>query len=241
MADKKYEYRKVKSQMFKRILQPAGFVKGRYLYIRHAGNQVHGIEFQGSKYGGGDYFVNIAFHYDFLPPSFEITQGKMAIPFEKYRTLDFILFTRIERLMSQEGYPWKWNYVVATQLETTIDEIMRDSLKAIDELSAKWRDPRVLLELLSPDVIILDQQLAIERSGIREEERAMLPPSPIWKALRFWALPVYVTLAYQLAMIAVHCGERTLAETYLRIVESEAKYPWEHAFVMDLKSRIASI
>ena len=50
--DKSRNFRKAKALALKNILAPAGFVKGKNLFVRHIGNQIHGIELQTSTWGG---------------------------------------------------------------------------------------------------------------------------------------------------------------------------------------------
>ena len=72
--DKSRNFRKAKAVALKNILAPAGFVKGKRLFVRHAGNQIHGIEFQTSTWGGV-YFINVGFHYDFIPSAPKLFTG----------------------------------------------------------------------------------------------------------------------------------------------------------------------
>src|SRR6266550_686976 len=135
MADKSKAYRAAKEKAFKEILRQAGFMKGRYLFVRKAHGELHGIGFQASKWGG-EYYINVAFHYDFLPPLLALSNNT-TYPFEQFDVTDFLLHTRLEAFM-QPGYPKEWSYGQEVKdLEKQVKQNAKDAIGVLDELGEK--------------------------------------------------------------------------------------------------------
>jgi hypothetical protein len=211
MADKSSLYRSAKDKAFKQVLKPAGFVKGRYLFARKAHGQLHGIDFQTSKWGG-EYFLNVAFHYDFLPPLVALANNTIYA-FERFGVTDFLLHTRLEALM-QAGYPKEWSYGEEVKdLEKQVKHNARDTITALDELGEKWREPTVFLALLPPQLLEEDYRKRLARTA---------PPLPYDQALGpGWPPPAYFKLGYCLCVIAMRARRIDLAKAYLKVAEIE--------------------
>ena len=101
---------KARNDVAKRTLRPAGFAKGRRLFLRHADDQLHGIEYQLSKYGG-TYYVNIGFGYDFLPSIEEIFERRVTA-LERYDVLDLMLNGRTGSFLPKDPNGYNPSYGV---------------------------------------------------------------------------------------------------------------------------------
>jgi len=137
--DKSRNLRKAKALALKNILVPAGFVKGKHLFVRHTGIQIHGIEFQTSTWGGV-YFVNVGFHYDFLPSG-----PKLALKDESgvtYELGDFLSYKRLEDWMRPAPYPSEWNYWGnLEEVQESVDRTSTDAVEILNRLSRQWVNP----------------------------------------------------------------------------------------------------
>ena len=137
--DKSRNFRKAKAAALKNILAPAGFVKGKELFVRHAGNQIHGIGYQTSTWGGV-YFVNVGFDYDFLPP--KLAMDKKPWPWPEYHILDFISWNRLENRVQFKDYPQEWNYWGDLDaVQENVNKTAKDAIEVLDRLSQQWKDP----------------------------------------------------------------------------------------------------
>ena len=137
--DKSRNFRKAKAAALKNILAPAGFVKGKRLFVLHACSQIHGIGYQTSTWGGV-YFVNVGFDYDFLPP--KLAMGKKPWPWPEYHILDFISWNRLEGEVQMNGYPQEWNYWGDLDaVQENVNKTAKDAIEVLDRLSQQWKDP----------------------------------------------------------------------------------------------------
>jgi hypothetical protein len=146
-------FRTAKKRMFEQILKPAGFVEGDHLYVREVNGQVHGIQFQPSQHGQY-YFVNVAFHYQFLP-------GLLAcktIPAAQYQLLDFLLWARLEQVSDSRQPPHREYAESIEQNELAIEDASRAAISALDRHSDLWKDPRWLLKIATPAEIIREAE-----------------------------------------------------------------------------------
>ncbi len=146
--DKSRNFRKAKAQALEKILAPAGFVKGKHLFVRHTGNQIHGIEFQTSTWGGV-YFVNVGFHYDFLPSGPMLAQDdKSGVTFD---ILDFMIQNRLENWMRPTPYLREWNYWGNFDaVQENVDKTSKDAVEVLNKLGRQWGDPANFLAQQPP-------------------------------------------------------------------------------------------
>jgi uncharacterized protein DUF4304 len=85
--------RSIRRSVMKRILHPAGFIETKNAtYVRKQDNQIHVIYFQGSKWGG-QYTVNLGFHYAFLKP----VLSRKPVALSRFHFLDCAFEARIGR------------------------------------------------------------------------------------------------------------------------------------------------
>jgi len=222
MPDKSKVFRAVKENAYKNTLQPAGFIKGKHLFLRHQHGQIHSIDFQTSKWGG-KYFVNVGFHYDFLPPLTGISNGT-KYGREQFELTDFMLYARLEALMRPD-YPRSWKYEDNMQgLDEQVDRNARDAVRVLDDLGHKWPDPAVFLKLLPPKLLQEDAKEESSQSNLSAEEAASRPPLPYERALgAAWTPPDYLSLGYCLSIIALRAGHKNLAKEYLIIAEQHSE------------------
>jgi hypothetical protein len=212
-----------KQAAFERVLQPAGFTRGSHLYLRRADGQLHGVQFQTSRFAA-KYYVNLAFHYDFLPPQLATLTATKPPPPEKWELVDFLFNIRLEDLMPPR-YPADWRYdrgadAVGKQMEKNA----RDAVGALEKIGRKWREPEVMLKLLPPDLLEEDHSQSISRADVHPADMASLPPLPFEAAVgEGWSVPRYSYLGYCLALIARRAGRDKLAPKYLDFAQSHAQ------------------
>lgn len=219
MADKSRLFRAAKARVFKRVMEPVGFIKGSKLYVRQTDGQVHGIEFQTST-RGGRYFVNVCFSYDFLPGFMALGQyRKNTLP--EFIVLDFLARIRLENLMP-EGYPSEWSYGAdVSDMEVNLDLNARNAIAAINAFGGKWRDPLAFMKALPPE--LLDQDLKELEIRADISSHTPLPPLPVASVLgRGWTTNRW-NLCYGLATIALRSGQIYLLEEYLKIAQKHSQ------------------
>ena len=212
-------FQTAKDRVFRAVFNPAGFVKGNRMYARTSGEQIHAVQFQTAT-GGGSYFVNVGFHWAFLPGFLVMTQGR-SVPYTRYDLLDLLMYNRLEALMPA-GYPRQWNYgedVATTELDLKTNA--QNAIAAIEAFGQKWRDPSRFLDAFPPEMHARDEEESNRQIDIRDEDLAKLPPLPVDTVLGQpgWYVPRYC-LAYALAGIAIRLNRRSLAEAYAAFFES---------------------
>lgn len=212
MADKSRAFQTAKNRVFTRTFQPAGFVKGAYLFARQTIGQVHGVQFQASRYGGS-YFVNVAFHYEFLPPLFHMSNN-VLVPVQKFDLTDFMLHSRLEDLMPA-SYPAEWSYDSAPSLEEQLDKNAKDAIGVLGALSEKWRDPAVFLELLPPKLLDDDYRIALADPDAPRPFRQAIGPG--------WVPVDYFKMGFCLCVIALRVGRVDVAKEYFKILEFDRR------------------
>jgi hypothetical protein len=132
--------RTLREQVARELLIPAGFVKcADGAYVRREGEQLHLIYFQGSRYGG-EFTVNLAFHYTFVPPCFQ--RKRIALGAVQY--LDCMLNTRIGAFLPENRDVWYPYGNDRNALRQTLYDCSRISLRVLDDHAARWRDPATL-------------------------------------------------------------------------------------------------
>jgi len=91
------------------------------------------IYFQGSKYGG-QYTVNLGFHYAFLNPFF----ARKRVPLSDYDLLDCALQARLGPFITGRDQ-WFDYGTDRNSLEMTFEKNAADALKILSRYSKKWR------------------------------------------------------------------------------------------------------
>ena len=132
--------RSIRLAVMKRVLLPAGFVKGKGgRYVRRISDQIHLIYFQPDKWGHR-YTVNLGFHYEFLKPLF----ARKRIPLPQYHLLDCALQARIGffKCGRDKWFEYGDN---RTRLEEQLKQNATDALQILSRYSKRWVDPRIWL------------------------------------------------------------------------------------------------
>ena len=226
MADASVTLRKLKTAAFKTVLEPAGFIKGKHLFVRRVAEQAHGMAFQPSKYGG-EYFVNVAFTYTFLP-----VYGEESVSPESLSTPRFMLRTRLGRLIpidaDYDRSGARFDDVGAEAATQHAERHARDAVRILDELSTRWKDPAVFLELLPPELIEKDYRMRIENAP---------GPWAIHDAVGQWDVD-HFNISCALTVIAVRAGEIDAAGRYLQLAEARAAEQGMQAMVAPLRQRV---
>jgi hypothetical protein len=205
-----------KRRVLKEVLGPAGFVRGNSIYVAKIGSQIHGIDFQASRRGDG-YFVNLLFHYDFLPGFF---QGKI-VAYSKMHYLDMLFSSRLDDFFPPQAGQGIWYYTEDRDfLEQTLAENATNAISVLENQGEKWRNPAILLELVPPELI--EKDLAggyIDRSGI-----IPLEASYVLDALEgHWHFDDF-GLSYALAHFAARLRKTSLMRKYLEIARKLVEF-----------------
>ena len=222
---------RAKNKVFKQTLQPAGFEKGRHVFLRHARDQYHAIDFQPSKYGGS-YFVNIAFGYDFHPSPDEIFVQRVR-PLAEYDVIDLMLHGRPGSFLPKESGSsasgGSHELISDEALLEQMDRQVRDAMTVLERFSVEWRDPAVFLATVTPDALAEDYRRRVEKKA---------PPHPLDEALPGWTYN-HFRLTYNLVLIARRAGRADLAARYFGFAEHIANpNRLEPAALMSLRQKL---
>jgi hypothetical protein len=210
-------YQTAKRHVQKSVLEPVGFVKGKHLYIREVSNQVHGIGFQAHMYGGS-YFVNLAFHYNFIPGFF----GGANDPALFYET-DFLFGCRLEQVIRTPDNKPQWYYGNSVEeTEADLAQNAHNAIKAMDVQRERWHDPKVFLKAVPPELIWKEISL-LDEFERRQAHDINLSTDDRKSPLRdilgdVWSFSLF-PLTLSLATIALREKNRSLAESYQRIFD----------------------
>jgi hypothetical protein len=129
--------RSLREQATKKVLQQAGFVKGKYAsYVRRQGLQIHFINFQ-SHNREATFTINLGFHYVFLRPIY--TMRKM--PLTELCEVDCFMRARIGRFRNEHEDTWFEYGNDAAAYRTLVEQLARDCLAIFDKYAERWRDP----------------------------------------------------------------------------------------------------
>lgn len=221
MEDTRQRVQRAKEWLFKETLSPAGFVKGRHLFYRRAGDRVHGIDFQLGSKRSLEYFVNIAFTYAFLPV-YERTGFELLEP-SRLDLTQFMFYGRLEGLISGSSPRDRSYDLDPDALEQQLRKNARDAIEALNSVDAAWKDPTSLLELLPPRLLQDDHEQRMARVGGNAEEQVMMPPLPYRSVVGpAWQPPDKYFVGYRLAAISIRSGDEVGAIAYLRFTQADA-------------------
>lgn len=135
--------RELRRKIEHEILVPGGFAKcPNGTYSRKSGDQIHLINFQGSKYGNG-YFVNLGFHYAFIP-GFSLSNRHELYSPKRFTLLDCALRTRL-RTSNNQNDLYEYGIDRAVLLDT-LRQNAKDCLAIFDECSKVWQSPQTFLD-----------------------------------------------------------------------------------------------
>jgi hypothetical protein len=133
--------RSIRLAVMKRLLLPAGFVKGQQgTYVRRVGDQIHLIDFQAARFGH-QYTVNLAFHYSFLLPLFARKRIKLA----DYSQLDCGLRSRIGQFTKSARDRWYDYGTDRDLLQHTFEKNAQQSLRILLKAAEHFSQPERLL------------------------------------------------------------------------------------------------
>lgn len=136
--------RAIRLRAMERSLVPEGFRKGKgSTYVRVRNEQVHVIDFQANKHGG-EFTVNLGFHYTFVPP---YSRGAAESP-ESWGLLDCALSARLGHFLPNRADSWLAYGADPDRLQALFEETARAALSVLDRWSAAWTD---LAWWLEPD------------------------------------------------------------------------------------------
>jgi hypothetical protein len=215
MPDPIYLYRRSKTRVFEGVLKPLGYVEGKELFARSFNSQLHGIEFQGNTKRAGEYFVNLAFSFDFLPPFLQ-ARNAVDIPWPQYTILDFLFWSRIGSFLPKPYIDaWEYDQLNAEEIEAMVRKNIIDALGVFDLLGGKWGDPQAFLKLFPPEIIKTDDDLRNERYEAEKKKilwEGTLPLTELIGEAWHWK---HHNLAYACGIIAGRGGKLVLAKQYL--------------------------
>jgi hypothetical protein len=174
------QVRSVREKVMAEHLLPAGFISGDEpgTYVRLHGEQVHLINFQPSKYGG-DFFVNVCFHFSFALPLFQ--QARVRLP--QVQLLDCTLRARVGEFLSGQDDADMYKY--GNDREDLSQRLVWCATKSLDVFNReaeRWSDLTGLLlepkrDALFPwhdDSLNTTRPCVLLRLGRYEEADALL-------------------------------------------------------------------
>lgn len=223
MSDPRVMFRRAKKRALNTILQPAGFELGRHMFVRRVSGQHHAVEFQPSK-NGDEYFVNLAFSYDFLPPFFHGGNGQF-IALADYVELDFLLSSRLGHFLPGPYQDdWRYDDLAVGDVAEQVERNAQAAVSVLDAAAKQWAHPGGFLERLPPHLLAEDRRLRLERYRAMQ---ANLPwadrPFPITQAIgNGWEADGF-NLSFACAMVAWRSGRKTQAKEYLRVATSDVE------------------
>jgi hypothetical protein len=202
------------------ILRPAGFAEGAHLFYRLRDHQAVGVEFQASRFEP-KYYVNVGFHYDFLPTPREVAHGQSTSSLEQFDIVDLMLYTRLEDLLTTPS-PDSWpcgDDVAASTVAEQMKRNAQDAVEALNRVCNKWRDPQAMLEAFAPEVVA-EEFSAVDTH--RNGDVTALDEPPVTRfaaALGHSWMFHHFHFAYSLALIALRFERSARAREYLRLAE----------------------
>ncbi len=138
------QVRAVRLQVMRRCLEPEGFVKvSGSTWVRRRDDQIHLLDFQAGRWGG-DYTVNLGFHYAFVPPFSQRAGNGSA----EFGLLDCAVYARIGRFGPEGQDVWFEYGQDRERLAGLLEQNARDGLAVFDRYGRKWQDPEVWLKAL---------------------------------------------------------------------------------------------
>jgi hypothetical protein len=136
------QVRAVRLRVMKERLLPAGFVVGEdATYVRRQGDQIHLINFQGSRYGH-KFTVNLGFHYAFVAPLF---RGQ-PIRLMEFGLLDCIIRERIGFFLPEKRDSWFDYGDDRKALVANFELCATTCLDVFDRCVKRWSDPCAFLD-----------------------------------------------------------------------------------------------
>lgn len=131
----------VREQAFDAQLEEAGFGKGKSMWTRTRGQQIHGVDLEVLK-SRGQWTVSLAFHYAFVPSVWKFT----PLDTEHADQLDFALRARLGSLAYGRDTWWQTD-APGEELARQLGEAARASVRILDECQIRWADPEWFLLL----------------------------------------------------------------------------------------------
>jgi hypothetical protein len=185
------------------VLWPKGFTKGNNLYVRHVGDQLHGLYLQRHD-RWREYCINLCFHYDFVPGI--VSQSR---DFRRFDFLDFGWGTRLGFFLEPHVDTW-WSFRADVDPQTMLRCLREKVCKGIallDEFGAQWRDPAVFLDLIPPDLL----------ARTTKHSNGYEYPAVCDKFRHWHWTPNPLFVCYFLVGICVRLGKADLAIEYAKI------------------------
>ena len=218
-------FAQVRSRVFPKLVAPHGFSGKGAKYVRHKGNQLHGILFQGNKFGG-DFTINLGLSYDFTPPCWNYDDR----PYEKYEDFDYGLNTRIGCFIG--GDKW-WPYGRdAEQCEEILRSVSKTCIAIFEKTEGNFADPLLLLEILNPKVME-GEVLRIESrryEGAYGGLLAKLFPGSGYPCMSLFVMLIHTALKF---------GQIEKAKEYLKWADRPVRdYPQYEAHLRALKRKL---
>jgi hypothetical protein len=131
------QVRSMRLSVMKEKLIPAGFVVGKdATYVRRADDQIHLINFQGSKYGH-EFTVNLGFHYAFVAPLFRTAPRALT----DFHLLGCLVWQRIGHFLPERRDVW---FQYGKEREALIERLTlcaATCLNVFERCALRWRDP----------------------------------------------------------------------------------------------------
>ncbi len=201
---------------------PLGFELVKSEYVRKRDAQLMFVTFSAEKYGHG-FDVNVALHFDYLPPfTFQSWPGA---PIPTDMGSELCAFQRLIRgAKGNQYYEYGKTEADAEKMVSKIADRIELALDAIGETVG---DGRPLLNVITPDVLVRDFQTFTEMFSAEsiEEQDRISDSMQIRQLFPDWN-PHVVPTAILMAYIARHFSQDALAARYVDV--AHASRPEHH-------------
>jgi len=211
-------FNSIRRREFDARLEEAGFCRGKKIWYRHAGLQIHGVDLQ-RRTSFGEFTFNLMFHYEFIPNLWKFTATDLESEFAV--EVAFMLRSRLGRFIIVPGErvtqygdvrigcdKW-WQFDVLPEVQAaTLKDCAEKCLSVFDQYGMRWHDPEWFLEHITPQ--------ALCSAGQHKDDKGVDDAHVPYKALVPWRFTT-AELSYSLSVIAVQKGHRELAREYAEI------------------------
>jgi hypothetical protein len=137
----------VRKRVMKAVLGPRGFTERGTSYFWLKQNQVWAVDFQAGQHGG-KFFVNTAFHFDFVPSCFSLQQFTPA----ECTLLDCCLRSRLH--LEADEYESQFPYPsTVDDCSALFERLAVEILSEFETYSALFDGPRYFVDLLTPSTL----------------------------------------------------------------------------------------
>jgi hypothetical protein len=216
-------------------LSEKGYAVSGKEYFAKVGHQLRYVRFSAAKYGKA-FDVNIALHFDFLPPfEFAVWPGA-PIPSEMCSEL--CAFQRLVR--NNAGGQYHKYAETEAEAEAMLQDIAVKAAAGLDEIGAICGDGQRLIELITPEVLWADLAIferLLRADTIEEQNRLSISMRIRQLVPHEWHLHITPTLIL-LGYLARYHRRGDLIPAYLKLAPKDRVDAKEAPHIEDLRRRL---